>query len=68
MREKSPIGHLIINYRIRFVLPFEHIPVRLEPEEVQAAIWMSQEELEKTMSRLDPTRDITGFDCQGQPL
>ena len=68
LRERTPIGHLIINYRITFVLPFEQIPVRLEPDEVQAAIWMPQEELERTMSRLDPTRDVTGFDCKGKPL
>lgn len=65
--DQAPIGHLIINFRIKLHLPSAAIPVRLDPGEVQAGIWMHKGDVEKTFSRLDPDHVVEGFNPDQSP-
>ena len=43
---KCPVGHLIINFCVKLHLPAHEIPISLDPNEVQAAAWMSKSHVE----------------------
>ena len=59
--DASPIGHLIINFHVKLHLPASEIPVCLDPNEVQAAVWMEKANVEKAFSRFDPELLVQGF-------
>ena len=65
--DQTPIGHLIINFRIKLHLPAEEIPVNIDPGEVQAAIWMQKSDIEKVFSRLEPDHVVKGFNYDLSP-
>ena len=58
---KCPVGHLIINFYVKLNVPASEIPVKLDPNEVQAAIWMEKCHVEKAFSRIDPDEIVEGF-------
>ena len=64
---KCPVGHLIINFYVKLHLPAAEIPVCLDPNEVQAGVWMDKHFVEKTFSRLEPDLEVEGFDSDLRP-
>ena len=52
--KKCPIGHLIINFKVKLHVPASEISVNLDPNEVQAALWMQKHHLEQAFSRVGP--------------
>ena len=61
--EKSPIGHLIINFKVKLCLPAEDIPLTLNSNEVQAAVWMDRTNIISSLNRKKPENFVEGFDA-----
>ena len=63
--DRTPIGHLIINFRVKLHLPALDIPMTLQPSEVQAAIWLDKHFIEMAFSRDGPDTIVDGFNENG---
>lgn len=59
--DRAPIGHLIINFRVKLHVSSSQIPLTLDPNEVEAAVWMEKGNMEKLFSRLEPDLIVHGI-------
>lgn len=62
-----PIGHLIITFYVKLNLNAVDIPVTLDANEVQAAVWMDKRSIELAFNQLSPETIVEGFNHENKP-